>query len=132
MRRRFISVVLNILLGLIAVLISTALVVPKVGRARPDPHFLATKVTLRATYDALEGYRSDTGKYPPSLRDLLVRPDNLKAWKGPYLAGEASAIRDGWGNRLQYEGSGGKVTLQARVWSMGPDALEGTEDDLYE
>ena len=52
-------------------------------------------------------------------------------WRGPYLKKEP---RDAWGNVINYElNVAGTDEAQAqpyRLWSNGPDGVDGTEDDI--
>ena len=81
--------------------------------------------------EMLEMYRLDTGRYPSTQTGLngLVQPGadlpNPKKWKGPY-AGEEIPL-DPWDNAYKYE----QVSpTQFRIWSMGPDMIDGTADDV--
>jgi len=83
----------------------------------------------------LDRYRLDVGKYPTTkqgLMALLVGPEDFSdKWDGPYTslgAEDEDAIPlDPWGNEYQYE----RVTPETfSLWSMGPDGVSGTEDDV--
>lgn len=80
----------------------------------------------------LNKYKLDTGSYPSSLEALRNPPSDLRnqnKWDGPYL--EEDVPLDPWDNPYQYElfddGFGNQVP---RVWSLGADAADGTEDDV--
>ncbi|MCL4202893.1 MAG: type II secretion system major pseudopilin GspG [Pirellulaceae bacterium] len=79
----------------------------------------------------LDVYRLHIGSYPNSnqgLQSLRVPPADLQnpaKWRGPYSQKEIPT--DPWGNNYQYELLGPE---QYRIWSMGPDGVSGTEDDV--
>jgi general secretion pathway protein G len=88
-----------------------------------------TRVEMLET--ALEVYRLDTGGYPTTeqgLTALRERPSDLAdpaKWSGPYLP--QSVPLDPWDREFQYELLGPD---RFRVWSIGPDGVSGSEDDI--
>jgi hypothetical protein len=94
-------------------------------------------VNLAIKWDGLmAGYvrrfKSQMLRYPVTLDELVTRPDNLgpdEKWSGPYTSTE-EVLNDPWGNRYQIsltsEGQEGIFML----WSMGPDGLPQTADDI--
>jgi len=81
---------------------------------------------------ALNSYRNDTGSYPNSrlgLKALVEQPDNVANWKGPYIS--ADALKDPWKMSYQYAFPARHSPIgQYDTWSMGPDKLTGTADDV--
>jgi general secretion pathway protein G len=79
----------------------------------------------------LDVYRLHIGSYPNTnqgLQSLRVPPADLQnpaKWRGPYSQKEIPT--DPWGNNYQYELIGPE---QYRIWSIGPDGVSGTEDDV--
>jgi general secretion pathway protein G len=67
--------------------------------------------------------------YPSTAEGLgaLVQPiADIPGWAGPYLDKQQVPL-DPWNNPYQYE----LVNLDLyRVWSFGPDGVDGTDDDL--
>jgi general secretion pathway protein G len=82
---------------------------------------------------ALDMYKNDTGSYPSTrqgLDALVVEPDNVANWHGPYLADE-TALHDPWNMPYQYAFPGHhNARGQYDIWSMGPDQKSGTSDDV--
>jgi general secretion pathway protein G len=79
----------------------------------------------------LELYRLHVGTYPSTTQGLaalraapLDLPNPYK-WKGPYAADEIPL--DPWDNEYRYELLD---PTQYRIWSVGPDLTDGTEDDI--
>jgi type II secretion system protein G len=83
----------------------------------------------------LEFYRQDVGRYPrehEGLSVLLQRPANeeeARRWKGPYLESEAS-LKDPWGREFRYEFPSPADPNTYELWSVGPDGMNGTSDDI--
>jgi general secretion pathway protein G len=78
-------------------------------------------------------YKMNTGSYPTTeqgLQSLITAPEGVSGWKGPYLT-TADVPKDPWGHPYQYEYPSQKVTTGGyAVWSMGPDGMNGTADDI--
>lgn len=69
---------------------------------------------------ACNQYRTFYKKYPNNLDELIHTPDN-----NPVL--DTDEIKaDPWGNEYIFEKNGNKI----KIYSMGPDSLENTEDDI--
>jgi general secretion pathway protein G len=80
----------------------------------------------------IEMYKFHMRSYPPSLEDLLTRPTDSKAaerWAGPYIDGTEVPI-DPWDNPYKLLAPGKHNTTTFDLWSTGPDAQDGTEDDI--
>ncbi len=81
---------------------------------------------------ALTSYKNDTGSYPNSrqgLKALVEQPDNVPNWKGPYVSAEA--LKDPWNMSYQYSFPGRHSAVgQYDAWSMGPDKMSATADDV--
>ena len=81
--------------------------------------------------DLLDAYRLHVGSYPSTSQGLGALKDppadlsNPKKWKGPYI--EKDIPVDPWDNEYRYEAKNKK---EYRLWSMGPDGIDGTEDDV--
>ena len=75
------------------------------------------------------------GTYPvgeDGLSKLLHEPDDpnqAEKWKGPYLEDEES-LKDPWGHFYRYRFPGKHNRGGYDLWCVGPDGLDGTEDDI--
>lgn len=87
---------------------------------------------------ALERYKSDTGAYPASLRDLIYEPtpaagnERARAWKGPYYFAN-DPPRDAWSREYAYR-TPSKLdpTRGYDLFSRGNDAgPEADHDDIH-
>ncbi|MEE9295867.1 MAG: type II secretion system major pseudopilin GspG [Phycisphaerae bacterium] len=86
---------------------------------------------------ALKQYRFDVGRYPDSdegLAALYERPSSVdedkKLWRGPYMETPLQELRDPWENEFQYRSPGDFNEDHYDLWSIGPDADDGTDDDV--
>ena len=118
--------VVIIILGLLAGIIIPR-VVGRVDQARME----STRIQLKALKGALEQFRMDNGFYPTTeqgLKALVEKPEVPpipKRWH-QYLD---ELPRDGWGNEFVYL-SPGQSGRPYELFSLGPDGIEGTDDDL--
>jgi general secretion pathway protein G len=137
-RRGFTLIEILIVLGIIILLAGTAIValVPQQKGARID----TTKIKLKQIETALEAYNVNIGHYPNEQEGLLdalrIKPpfDNEamgQNWRGPYLKEEPT---DSWGNKYNYQlsqpGTPEADLTPYKLWSNGPDGMDGTDDDI--
>jgi type II secretion system protein G len=88
--------------------------------------------TLDEIRKALDVYKLDVGSYPTTvegLSALVDRPEDLPQdaklkWQGPYAK---QIPEDPWGQAYRYECDGQDYV---RAWSVGPDGIDGTADDI--
>lgn len=87
---------------------------------------------------ALESYRSALGDYPTTaegLHALVSAPPDAAArarWRragGPFVL-DKSVLCDPWGHGYIYEHLGSASATPYRLWSVGPDGLPSTADDV--
>jgi general secretion pathway protein G len=86
------------------------------------------KAQVQLFSSQIETYRFDMKKMPESLEDLIEKPSDSKAaerWAGPYL-NKKSIPLDPWDNEYKFEAKDNV----AKVWSVGPDGSDGTDDDV--
>lgn len=81
---------------------------------------------------AIDLFKVNTGEYPTELIDLVQRPMDKKItnrWRGPYLI-DMGGLRDPWDHDYQYDAEGKKNVGGIDLWSMGPDGIDGNDDDI--
>jgi general secretion pathway protein G len=137
-RRGFTLIEILIVLGIIILLAGAAVValVPQQKGARVD----ITKLKMKSIETALEAYNVNIGHYPNEqeggMEALRVKPpfDSEAVgqnWRGPYLKEEPV---DSWGNKFNYEltqpGTPDADQTPYRLYSNGPDGMQGTDDDI--
>ena len=84
----------------------------------------AARAQIDAFEKALDQYRLDTGRYPPTelgLGALISRPPNEPKWNGPYLRKAVPA--DPWGHAYVYKFPGERADYE--LISYGKDGVPG-------
>jgi general secretion pathway protein G len=80
----------------------------------------------------LTTYRVDTGSFPSTeqgLAALVAAPENVAHWNGPYLKSAATPL-DPWQHAYHYAYPGTHNPKGYDIWSIGPDGVNGTADDI--
>ena len=120
----------EILLVVTIIGILAALVIPKIAGSSERARVTAATADINGGIkSALGQYEVDNGFYPKSLQDLIVQPSNAKNWHGPYFDPPKLPI-DPWGNPYIYYFPGKHNVSSYDLLSVGPDAKEGTDDDV--
>ncbi|MCJ9430040.1 type II secretion system major pseudopilin GspG [Kordiimonas marina] len=114
---------LLVVLVIITLIIGIAgpMVLRQFGKAKSDT--ARAEVSRLAT--DLEFFRVDVGRFPTQqegLNSLLVQPDGVTTWQGPYLP-KASQLNDPWGRPYLYTLSADGQTVT--VSSLGADGAVG-------
>ena len=124
-RRAFTLVEMLLVVTIIGIL--AALVIPKIVGRSEQARATAAHADLSSIKTALDAFEVDNGFYPKSIQDLVTVPSNAKNWHGPYLE---KVPQDPWGNNYNYYFPGKHNTGSYDLLSVGPDAKEGTDDDV--
>jgi len=121
-----------LVLLIMAILASSAgLAYQKIHR-RANINAAATQVGALKT--PLQAYQLSIGNFPTTaqgLQALRTPPSDLPnpaKWDGPYLDGDVPL--DPWDNPYQYMCPGVHNPDGFDVWSLGPDGINGTQDDI--
>ena len=80
----------------------------------------------------IDRFRIRLGRYPRNLQELFDKPDDLTAghgWDGPYV-NNPRLLTDPWGQLYRYESPGQHHTATYDLWSIGPDGVDGSSDDI--
>jgi general secretion pathway protein G len=75
----------------------------------------------------LDIYKLDVGSYPTTdqgLEALLVRPEGVSNWSGPYLKGE-NVPADPWGHPFLYRMPSDRPGHDYDLYSLGPTGKPG-------
>ena len=95
----------------------------------------AAEIFVKAMKTPLDTFQLDVGRYPTTDEGLgaLQNPPTTLAdpskWGGPYVEDNVSGV-DPWGNPYQYVYPGTHSPSRYDLWSMGPDQISGTDDDI--
>jgi len=130
------------LAGVIFLIAASALVVaallPRFPSSEPTPRTEVVRAGIGRTgpfAKALDLYRIATGTYPVGEDGLLKLihkpkdPNQAREWRGPYLEDEDS-LKDPRGHLYRYRFPGKHNRDGYDLWCVGPDGLDGTEDDI--
>lgn len=122
-----------LVLAILVLLAGVAVVV--YTNVMPKANIKAATAMVDNTESAVEQFQIDLGRFPTQEEGLTVLveapedEDEAEKWGGPYLD---EVPTDPWGEELQYEyieaTDGGVASF--RVYSLGPDKEEGTDDDI--
>ena len=107
--------VVIVILGLLATMVAT-----NVLSASDEARIETTRTSAKVIHDAIKRFYLSNAKLPDSLEDLVA--DDVKG--GPYLD---ALENDAWDNPFELRGDTRK---DFEVISLGPDGIEGTEDDI--
>lgn len=121
---------IEMLLVLVILATLAAIVIPKFAGRSQQAKVTQAISQIGSFKLALDTFEVDNGYYPRDLNALLEAPSgvNVDEWKGPYL--EKGIPLDPWGNPYVYEYPGRRNMNGFDIMSMGPDARNGTEDDI--
>lgn len=118
---------LMVVLGLLFLVTLGLLVMAIVYPEEPNPD-IARRAAARARLPEIATeavlFKLDTGKYPATLQDLTLPPSVAGA--APYLD---KVPLDPWGQPYRFQAPG-RHNSECDVWSLGPDKLDGTADDI--
>ena len=81
---------------------------------------------------AIDLYKFNTGQFPEELKDLMEKPsddDVAEKWTGPYLKDE-QGLEDPWGKPFVYQFPGDHNEGKYDLYSLGPNGIDGDEDDI--
>ena len=120
------------LLGLLAVVLLLSVVISSCEHLKGQRRDLIvnTLADLANVHSGLDKFAIDTGRYPTTtggIDALLIQPIGVGGWQGPYIEGEP---RDAWGRHFIYRCPGIQHPASFDLLSVGPDGIEGTDDDL--
>ncbi len=119
---------LEILIVMVIIGLLAGLVAPRYFSQLGQSEIKATRAQISAFEKALDTYRLEVGQYPTTeqgLAALVVRPENIAKWTGPYLQKEIPL--DPWGKPYQYKSPGERREVD--ILSLGKDGQPGGAGD---
>ncbi|QDT68713.1 Type II secretion system protein G precursor [Planctomycetes bacterium MalM25] len=118
---------LEVLLVLVILVVLGSMATVAITGQRDNADRKAARSQVQIISQAIKYYQFDMKKYPQSLEDLREKPSDSKMaerWGGPYL--DKKLPLDPWDEDYRYESKDNSY----RVWSVGPDGSDGTDDDI--
>ena len=118
---------------LVLVILSTlaAIVYPNLSKHALRGRITATKAQIEVFRTALASFEMDNDHFPKGrggLAELVQQPRDAKNWRGPYL--DKGIPKDPWGHDYIYNCPGNRRPETYDLFSMGPDGVASTEDDI--
>jgi general secretion pathway protein G len=132
-RKRAAFTLVEVLLVLLILVALVAFVGLPLMNTQRDALKKNARVQIGGLEKSLSLYMLDLNQYPSTaqgLQALVVRPADLKnpaKWNG-YL--EKDVPLDPWNNPYQYAYPGQRNPGGFDVWSMGPDGVDGSGDEV--
>jgi general secretion pathway protein G len=132
-RRRGFTLI-EVLLVLVILVVLASLAVVAIGPIQRRANINAAKTQIGLLKTPLQSFQLAVGYYPSTAQGLEALrtppPDlpSLDKWGGPHL--ESSVPLDPWGNPYRYVCPGARNPDSYDLWSVGPDGIDGTDDDI--
>jgi len=79
---------LEILVVLIVIVVVISIAVPRFSSAESFARQEADRANRQVIEGAIELYKMDTGMVPEDIQDLIIPPEGVTGWRGPYLREE--------------------------------------------
>ena len=124
-QRGFTLLELLVVIAILGLLIG--LVGPAVMRQRGSAQEKIAHQSIERLASVLDIYKLDVGSYPTTeqgLQALLVQPDGVTHWSGPYLKGE-TLPQDPWGHPYLYRMPSERPGHDFDLYSLGPTGKPG-------
>lgn len=129
-RRRAGFTLMEVLLVLAILVILASLAVVQLGGVMGRADRDSARTQIGSFESAIGLYHVAIRQYPPNLQALVAPPGDLPnpaKWAGPYLK---EIPLDPWDRQYQYAAPGKHNVTTFDVWSLGPDGVDGTDDDI--
>lgn len=125
---------MEILVALAILGLLVGLAVSKVGNIFGGAQVSTARLFVQDSMKtALTTYRIQVGDYPSTqegLQALITAPSGKEdRWHGPYIEGSKVPL-DPWGHEYKYVYPGQHNKDGYDLWSLGPDGVDGTADDI--
>lgn len=92
----------------------------------------STQTTISTLETAIKTFHLECGFYPGTLEELISTPTSrtCKGFPAEGFMDKKEVPLDAWSNSFNYAKPGTHNSSSFDLWSNGPDAEEGTSDDL--
>ena len=123
---------IELMLVIIIIGVLVAMVAPRLAGRSQQAKDAAARADINANLSAaLDLFEMHNGRYPTTgeaLTALRTAPSGATDWKGPYL--KRPVPLDPWGKPYVYRSPGQHNQEDYDLFSIGPDGVEGTADDI--
>ena len=123
---------IELMLVIIIIGVLVAMVAPRLAGRSQQAKEAAARADINANLSAaLDLFEMHNGRYPTTaegLAALRTAPPGAADWKGPYLKRQVPL--DPWGKPYVYRSPGQHNRDDYDLFSIGPDGVEGTADDV--
>ncbi|MBX3394184.1 MAG: type II secretion system major pseudopilin GspG [Phycisphaerae bacterium] len=131
-RKGFTLLEILLVVGLLALL--AAFVVPSLVGQADDAKVKLARAAVGSNgplANAINLYRFNCGSWPEDLKYLYEKPADEEIAK-KWIQGieDPGGLKDPWGRDYQFRAPGEKNRDKYDLWSLGPDGLDGSEDDV--
>ena len=126
---------LEILLVVIIIGMLVGVAVVRLGGVSAESKKVAARDQIGSYKTAIGLYEVHNGNYPTTEQGLLAlttqpaTPPAPNNWQGPYLDPPV-VKKDPWGRDFVYKFPGVKLPSGYDLYSVGPDGVDGSEDDI--
>jgi len=136
LRRRRGFTLIEVLLVMMILVILVSFAVGTFSGVQKKANRDAARAQIGLFEQQLDLYHHYLNSYPDASQGLeaLVNPPDDPALQdkwyevGPFL--KKGVVPDPWGNPYQYESPGRSNPDSYDIWSLGPDGIDGTDDDV--
>jgi general secretion pathway protein G len=118
---------IELLVVLVLISLLAGLVGPKLFNQLGSSKTKVANAQVELLSSAIKTYRLDTGELPTTeqgLNALMIEPDNVVGWNGPYLS--KSIPQDPWNRDYRYELM---PNYEFKLYSYGRDGEKGGEGE---
>lgn len=123
-QRGFTLVELLVVLAILAMIAAVA--APRLFKTLGSAQVDAARVQIESLSSAIDLYRLETGKFPPTLAALVQAPAGATDWNGPYLR-KRQLPKDPWDRDYVYQSPGAQGPYD--IYSLGADGTRGGEGE---
>lgn len=125
---------IELMIVVIIIAALSAMVVPRLSNRSEQAKIAVADADINSNIGlALKLYKLDNGRYPTTaqgIKSLITKPTSSPApqnWNGPYL--ETDPL-DPWKEEYKFKSPGEHNTSGYDLYSVGPDGVEGNDDDI--
>ncbi|MFT3806955.1 type II secretion system major pseudopilin GspG [Arenimonas sp.] len=111
-----------IVIGLIGLIL--AFVASRIMGSQKQAEYRLAKAQMQTIAGKVEQFRSDVGRWPASLDELVSAPSNGAGWLGPYS--RAEELNDPWHRKIELR-QPGENGQEFQLISLGADGKQGGE-----